>query len=289
MAPRFPGCDTTYLGKGQTYGPLPDHGYTNLKVVLHTSETVGMPGFGTDGSTAPHYVYDATNKDWYIWADVDRRVGTLKGHSTNHANDDAFQVEILGYSDGRYDPWVGDFTDDNYQDLADFYAWAMTEYPIDRDVTPTPNVGWIYGSSASTRGTESQYNTFSGLSCHGWGYGNSHYDVGVLDLQRIHDLATQEEPDMPTHFQIGDTYDTYEEITWLLYQAAGGTIDPNLSAARQIEPVLGKTDVKLVTREDFDTITQVLNLNQSNYDLLIDKGLYRFGKEIAALRSLTYD
>jgi len=40
MIPRFPGCDTKYLGKGQTYGPMGDHGYTNLKVVLHTTETL---------------------------------------------------------------------------------------------------------------------------------------------------------------------------------------------------------------------------------------------------------
>jgi len=185
----YPGSVDSPTG-ATVYGPMGDHGHDSYKLILHTTETKGMPSFG-GGDTAPHYVYDPTSRVWTMWAEFwDGRVGTMKGHSTNHANDDAFQVEILAYSDTRYDPWVGDFTDDNYQDLADFYAWAMTEYPIDRDVTPTPNGGWIYGSSASTRGTESQYNTFSGLSCHGWVYGNSHYDVGVLDLQRIHDLAT---------------------------------------------------------------------------------------------------
>ena len=269
------------------YGPMGDHGHDSYKLILHTTETVGFPSFG-GGDTAPHYVYAPTTRLWTKMAEFwDGRVGTLKGHSTNHANDDAFQVEILGYSDSRYDPWVGDFTDDNYQDLADFYAWAMTEYPIDRDVTPTPNGGWLYGVSAATRGTGSQYNEFSGLSCHGWVYGNSHWDTGVLDLQRIHDLALQEEPDMPTTFRIGESHQLYEEVTWLLYEIAGGVIDVNRDSS-QVEALLGKTDVRLVTEADFDMIAEVLHMDAKRTGWLMDAGLYPFGKELAALRSLVY-
>ena len=176
--------------KATIYGPMGDHGNDSYKLVLHTTETRGMPSFN-NGDTAPHYVYDPTSREWTMWAEFwDGRVGTLKGHGTNHANDDAFQVEILGYSDPNHAPWVGDFTDENYRDLAEFYYWAMQQYPIGDAVTPTPAGGWIYGASAPTRGTWDQYEAFSGLTCHGWVTGNSHWDTGVLDLERIHNLAT---------------------------------------------------------------------------------------------------
>jgi hypothetical protein len=271
-----------------TYGDLPDHGFENVKLVLHTTETKGMPSFG-GGSTAPHYVYAPLTGLWTMFAEYDDgRVGTMKGHATNHANDSAFQVEILAYSNEDHRPWVGEFTDANYDDLAAFYRWAIDRYPIGAAVTPTPAGGFKYGASAPTRGTEDAYNAFSGVTCHGWVYGNSHWDTGVLDLQRIHDLATEEESTIML-WQINQRYSTYEELTWLLFQAAGGTINVNQSAAHQLEPVLGKTDPTLVTVDDFDYISVLLNMDDKQTDKLIEDGLYPLGKEIAALRSLVYD
>jgi hypothetical protein len=224
---------------------------------------------------------------WTKWAEFwDGRVGTLKGHGTNHANDDAFQVEILGYSDGRYKPWVGDFTDENYQDLADFYRWAMAVYPIGSDVTPTPTGGWLYGSAASTRGTQKQYDSFSGLTAHGWVYGNSHWDTGRLNLERIHQLATKETT-IEDVFKLGRSYQQYEEVSWLLFQGAGGVIDVNRNST-QIEPVLGKDDVRMVTPDDFHLLSELLDMNKKEEERLLEGGLYVFGKEIAALRSLVY-
>jgi len=133
-----------------TYGPLPDHGKTNVKLVLHTTETVGMPGFN-HGDSAPHYVYNPTTREWTMWAEYeDGYVGTLKGHtSAGHGNCQAFQVEILGYSDPNHSPWVGDFTNENMEDLAEFYAWAMDRYGIGTDLTPTPG-RWTGTGSAPT-------------------------------------------------------------------------------------------------------------------------------------------
>ena len=192
----YPGSSDSPIG-ATIYGPLPDHGFTEMKLVLHTTETAQEPSFN-GGDTAPHYVYNPRTREWTMWAEYeDGRVGTLRGHSTNHANCMAFQVEIIAYSDNRYGPWVGDFTDDQYQDLADFYSWAMDRYPIGASVTPTPAGGWLYGVSAPTRGTWDQYEALSGLTAHGFVQGNTHWDTGVLDLQRIHDLAmTEPEKDL---------------------------------------------------------------------------------------------
>jgi len=265
-----------------------DHGNTDYALVLHTTETAGMPGFN-DGKTGPHQTYSLATRKWVTWAEFeDGRVGTLKGHATNHANDKAYQVEIIGYSDPNHRPWIGDATDDNYRDLAAFYKWARDRYGIGLDVTPTPKGGWLYGASSPFRMTTSETMRFSGITAHGAIAGNSHWDTGVLDLQRIHDLSLQEEPDMPTTFTIGETYQLYEEVTWLLYELAGGIIDVNANSS-QVEPVLGKTDVRLVTEQDFTLIGDLLGMNDKERNRLIDDGLYPFGKEIAALRSLTYD
>ena len=186
-----------------TYGPLPTHDRTKVALVLHTTETKSMPGF-RDSTTAPHYVYDLQTRQWFKWAEYqDGYVGTLKGHKTGHYNCKAFQVEIIGYSakynkDGaRLHPWIGDASDHNYQDLADFYRWSHDLPGIGFDVTPTPDNGWLYGTSSPYRMSEAEWERFSGLTAHGAVPGNTHWDTGVLDLRRIHALSIKEVIPMP--------------------------------------------------------------------------------------------
>lgn len=190
----YPGSSNEYAGKASTYGPLPSHGFTNVALVYHTTETRGMPGFN-NGDTAPHYVYDPRDRTWYVWAEwEDGYVGTLKGHSTNHGNCQSYQCEIIAYSDQAAAAsvggiWVGDFTDDHYSDLAAFYAWAMDRYAIGDAVTPTPDGGWLYGTSSRYRMSDTEWNAFTGLTAHGAVPKNTHWDTGVLDLELISDLA----------------------------------------------------------------------------------------------------
>ncbi len=178
------------------YGPLPDHGRTQVSLVLHTTETTGTPGFN-GGAAAPHYLYYPKTRSWMMWAEYeDGWVGTLRGHSEGgHGNCQAFQVEIVSYSDRNIADahpdrlWVGDFTDEHYSDLADFYAWSMDRYGIGADVTPTPVGGWLYGTGSPHRLSPAAWDALSGVTAHGAVPLNSHWDTGVLDLQRIHDLA----------------------------------------------------------------------------------------------------
>lgn len=185
--------------RGTVYGPLPTHGFDEVALVLHTTETRGMPGFN-HGDTAPHYVYSPTTRVWTMWSEYeDGYVGTMKGHSTGgHSNCKAFQVEILGYSDGNHSPWVGDFTDQNYQDLADFVKWARERYGIGDMVTPTPDGGWRYGTGSEHRLSDEEWAEFTGLTAHGAVPRNTHWDTGVLDLARIDALAKEEGPVDPT-------------------------------------------------------------------------------------------
>jgi len=182
----------------EIYGTLPDHGQTKVALVYHTTETAGFPGF-SENDVAPHYVYAPQTRKWTRMAEYeDGYVGTLKGHTTGgHGNCKAFQVEILGYS-AQYDrhgnpnhPWVGDFTDENYQDLADFWRWARDRYHMDNTVTPTPNNGWLYGTGSAYRMTDTAWANFGGLTAHGAVPRNSHWDTGILDLGRIHNLSQE--------------------------------------------------------------------------------------------------
>jgi len=212
--------------KATIYGPLPTHGFTAAALVLHTTETAGMPGFD-HGNTAPHYVYAPRTRLWTMWAEYeDGYVGTLKGHSTaGHGNCKAFQVEILAYS-GHGSPNVDAFTGDNYADLAEFYAWARDRYGIGNAVYPAPEGGWKYGTSSPYRMSTPQWEAFSGLTAHGGVPLNTHWDTGVLDLQRIHDLSQPEEDPMYLPLRIGT--DRKDDVKWLQRALNRADADPVL-------------------------------------------------------------
>ena len=247
-----------------------------------------MPSFG-GGDTAPHYVYDPTSRLWTMWAEYeDGAVGTLKGHSSAcHGNCQAFQVEILGYSDNRYHPWVGEFTDDNYRDLADFFKWARDRYGIGNAVTVQPADGWLYGTTSPYRLTCAEWDGFSGLTAHGAVPENTHWDTGVLDLLRIYELS--QEADMTfTHYKVGDERPEWEPVVWFLFQLQGGVIDGNGHSSQVADALPWKTSVRLVEQGDFDLICDILALNEEKRRIMNENGLYRYGMEIAALEQLAY-
>lgn len=286
--PNYPPAND-YRKSAKTYGSLPSHGFTQVALVLHTTETSGMPGF-QDGATAPHYVYRPQTGEWEMWAEYeDGYVGTLKGHSTGHYNCKAFQVEILGYSDSNHSPWVGDFTEDNYIDLALFYRWAIERYGIGAVVTSAPDGGWRYGTNSPYRMTDDEWATFTGLTAHGAVPNNTHWDTGVLDLDLIHALATDDSgEDMFTHYKIGQEYAEWEDISWLLFQLRGGTVNPNENSSQVSSHLPYKTNVKLVQVEDFDLIADFTSMSAPTAADFKADGMYRWGKEQAALKQYAW-
>lgn len=108
---------------------------------------------------------------------------------------------------------------------------------------------------------------------------------GLVALQDTiqHELGD----DMVTHFRIGQEYAGYEEVSWLLYMLEGGTVDPNLPSS-QVSTLLDKTNVRLVTEADFNKIGRHTAMSPSTLVRFKTDGLYRFGKEVAALREQSY-
>ena len=116
---------------------------------------------------------------------------------------------------------------------------------------------------------------------------NGTYKDMAATIEALRADIGQQEDNVQTLFKIGNEYQTYEEITWLLYEAAGGTINVNANSA-QVELLLGKTNVRLVTDNDFTLLSEILGMNTKETDRLFTDGLYALGKELAALRSLVY-
>ena len=194
MSVRYP--PAVWNGRATAYGSNPDHGRVNRSLVLHTTETVGMPGFN-NGDTGPHLTYDTRDRTWQQWAEFDRYVGTMKGHSTGHWNCQAIQVEILAYSSRDHCPpngwWVGELANEHFADLAALYRWLIEMGMVGLDLHAEPPGGWLYGTQSPFRLTQPQFDLLNGLTAHGGVGGNTHWDTGVLDLQRIYDEATQGE------------------------------------------------------------------------------------------------
>ncbi len=199
MASRW--SKATWVGGATTYGTLPDGGATDadVRLVAHTTETAGMPGFA-GGTTAPHFVYRAATRTWTQHADIDRRVGTLKSSRTTGVlgNEISVQFEIVAYSDralagSRGGIWVGDFTDGHYSDLAALVSWLrdVTSMPLETAYGPSEDFGsFQYGTRAATRMSKADWLAAGGiLTAHGAAYGQDHWDSGVLDLHRIIDLS----------------------------------------------------------------------------------------------------
>ena len=224
MSNRYPKAE--WLGNGRTYGPLPDAGpnpnnpsekFTtdDIRLVYHTTETTVLPGYG-GGDVAPHYTYDPARRKWYGHAELDRRVGTMRGFSSTgvRCNEISVQVEIICYSDKSIADgsssrlWVGDFTDDHYADLAEFAAWVRDAwYPgIDgrKWYGPPMFSQFMYGTSANTRmNTADWYQFGGGITAHGGASGQSHWDTGVMDMKRIADEMQEEPLPPPVELQPG--------------------------------------------------------------------------------------
>jgi len=189
MSDRYPGSVDGI--KATTYGPINVHNRPALAIVLHTTETVGVPGY-SGGDVAPHYTYDPAARKFYRHASLSEYVGTMRGHSSGgHTNCKAIQLEILAYSDRTIADadvrrlWIGDLTDAGYDDLGSFVAWVREETGIGDEVTPTPAGGWLYGTSSPHRLSSADWDRFDGLTAHGAVPYQTHWDTGVLALERI--------------------------------------------------------------------------------------------------------
>ena len=91
-----------------------------------------------------------------------------------------------------------------------------------------------------------------------------------------------------THFTIGTEDAAFEEVSWLLFILKGGSVDPNDWSSQITTKLPWKTNVRLPQVEDFDLIGAYTDMEPDTLADFKAGGLYKYGKELAALREYAY-
>jgi hypothetical protein len=196
-ATRYP--PATWKGDGESAGSYQSAPW---RIVLHTTETEGVPGYD-GGSSAPHLTYNVRDRKWWQHTDLGTAARALKnldgGVQTNRQR--ALQVEIVCYSDKNVaddDPsdryWVGNLPDTAYTDLCAFLIWAATQYGV---VTKWPGKAALSYSQANASGfrmSSGEWNNYNGVCGHQHVPENDHWDPGAIDWDRLMEGMSMEGP-----------------------------------------------------------------------------------------------
>ena len=186
----YPKANRTAQWFGDTY-PGADMGGVD-KVLLHTTETGGWPGYG-GGASAPHLTYDPRKHEWRQHFRLDRSARALRdpsGTVVRENRDRVVQVEIVCSSDRsfarRYGyPHVTQLDERALRDLGEFIAFMHAEWGVPLRAAarwlPYPD---SYGNSPA-RMSGPEYDAFRGVLGHQHASGNAHGDPGDLDVTRI--------------------------------------------------------------------------------------------------------
>ncbi|KKK63975.1 hypothetical protein LCGC14_2988880, partial [marine sediment metagenome] len=204
---------------GGTYVGLP------YRVVVHTTETGGLPGYG-DGWSAPHLTYMPAIRKWVQHTDLKTAARGLRnpggGVQTNRAN--ALQIEIVCYSNKSLADehsarlWVGDLTESHYADLKAFVDWTSTEFDV-KPVWPGRQAfSYTESNAVGFRMTNNEWDDFTGVCGHQHVPENTHWDPGAFDWTQLlgEDMAVM--PDNVQQFWV----DVFDEL---------GKLDPKTSAS----------------------------------------------------------
>lgn len=149
------------------------------KLVLHTTETRGWPGYG---DFSPHLTYDPWQHLWRQHVPLTRSATTLvDGPSTavRENRDSAIQVEIVAYCDPKlarqYGHFIDDLDDQAVRDLADLAAWLHTHGGLELALAPV----WVPFPRTPHRMSGPEYDAFRGVLGHEHVSTNQHGDPGA--------------------------------------------------------------------------------------------------------------
>lgn len=188
------------------YYPEADHKVQNFgsgnstmpsinKVLLHTTETSGWPGYGGAGGH-PTLTYNPWSHQWRQHLPIRGSATALENAGSFQTNrDHVVQIEIVAYSDlsvaKKYGHAVTDIDTKGLQDLADFLVWMKEHY----NLKVRTGVDWkdypaSYGTNNGVRLSVSEFENYHGVLGHQHAPGNVHGDPGALAVHKIIDLAT---------------------------------------------------------------------------------------------------
>ena len=183
MAFRY--AEAVWKGDGQSGGS-----YIGVppKLVVHTTETVGLPSYA-GGASAPHITYDPTTRLSTQHTDLNTAARALRneagGVETNRAN--AYQLEVICYSAKHIADqspsrlWVGDLEDTAYDDIRDLAGFL--NIPL---VWPGHQaLSYAEANAPGFRMAGSDWLDFHGVVGHQHVPENTHWDPGAFDWTRL--------------------------------------------------------------------------------------------------------
>jgi len=173
------------------------------KVLLHTTETGGWPGYA-GGASAPQLTFDPRSLAWHQHNYCNWSGRALRDPSNTvvrENQDGVIQIEIIACSDlGFADRYgylrITQLSDAAIRELGAFIAWAHITFGVPLRAAPL----WLaypasYGNTAA-RMTGPEYDRFEGVLGHQHASGNSHGDPNSIPIGKI--MAAAEEDTLPT-------------------------------------------------------------------------------------------
>lgn len=164
------------------------------KILLHSTETDGWPGYGGAGGN-PTLTYHPGVHRWRQHIPLTARATALMNagsFQTNRAN--VVQIEIIG----RAETTIPQLDDEALKDLGAFVAWMHTHYGVKIGSA----VQWkpypaSYGYGNGVRLSVSEYQAYHGLLGHQHAPGNVHGDPGAIAIEKILEHARGDKPAQP--------------------------------------------------------------------------------------------
>lgn len=185
-----------WRGDGYTTGS-----YTGgpWKLVLHTTETSGMPSYtdraGRRGGSAPHVTYYPKTREFFQHTDFNSPARALRdaegGVHTNR--DSVIQLEIICYSDesvvDRYPNTgrvkVSELSDRNLEDIREFIDWVAEEFGVDKDWPGRRALNYSQANAPGFRLSNAEYEAYDGVLGHQHVPENTHWDPGGLNWNAL--------------------------------------------------------------------------------------------------------
>jgi hypothetical protein len=179
------------------------------KIVIHTTETLGLPGY-EDGQFAPHVTYWPKHRTWTQHFKFSRPAEAIKGFD----DDKVIQMETVCYSDkgiadGNGGLWVAKLSDQHLDDIAAFLRWVMGHLDIPAKWPERQAFSSGEAKAPGFRFTEAGFLDFGGLLGHQHTPApNDHWDPGALPWERLLARLEKEDDDMFSRVLNKETWGT---------------------------------------------------------------------------------
>jgi hypothetical protein len=211
------------------------------KFVLHTTETKDWPGY-KGGASAPNATYHPRKRQIRQHFNNNRSARAL----VDGNRDNVFQLEVVCYSDKALGDsvgglWVGDLSDQHYEDIARICVQLREELGLPLENTVT----WHEGRDTSfddVRLSLTEYDAYRGILGHVHVPENIHWDPGGFRVSRL--MAAIEETEDMTPAQEAKLDNLIDRVKELQQRTVVRDGDESIEIDLAVERLL-----KLVRRE----------------------------------------